>query len=141
MYCERYELLQGRVGEHYSSSLKWFITFLQAVRLPGWQEAVPKEHHSTITDLLIQGRGKQINCAAVPRQQDLAHCRERLICTLDTGKGRMIVNRFEVFHFDDISCDARLLIQRECNITHEIFHELRIFICTLRHEFFVGAFQ
>ena len=43
---------------------------------------------------------------------------------LDQRICRMIVDRFEVLRFDHVSTDARLLIQRERHVAHQVLDKL-----------------
>jgi hypothetical protein len=51
--------------------------------------------------------------------------------TLDAGAGRMVVDRLEVLDVHRIAPDTRVARDRERNVAHEVFHELRVLVGTL----------
>ena len=53
----------------------------------------------------------------------------------------MVVDRFKIFRFHRESHDARVLLQFERDVAHQIFNKFRVVVGALGDELFVAALE
>ena len=66
-------------------------------------------------------------------------CARALLVVFDQRVGRVVVDRFEVFRFDDIGVDASFSVETCSDVAHHVLDELGIVVSTLRDVFLVRA--